>query len=159
MDPASELRATISELDKGQKRIAGLTTLNNTYGSRNSNSSRSSSRPGSSAAAAAAAAAASTAAAAAAGSSSSADVEQDAPYGSPVLTPAQQKLAAKLKRAEVAKPNYTIRLIASLLARHLLARTLACVLGAHTMATGCRYECCLPCSKLRQAGQQPTLMF
>uniref|UniRef100_A0A383VAF3 FAM194 C-terminal domain-containing protein n=1 Tax=Tetradesmus obliquus TaxID=3088 RepID=A0A383VAF3_TETOB len=101
MDPASELRATISALDKGQARIAGLTTLKHTYGSRSS--SRSSSRPGSSAPATAAAAAA------AAGDADTADAEQDAPYGSPVLTPAQQKLAAKLKRAEVAKPNYTIR--------------------------------------------------
>jgi hypothetical protein len=101
MDPASELQATISDLDKGQQRIAGLSTLKNTYGSRTS--SRSSSRPGSSASTLT-----STAAAAAAGYAL-ADAEQDAPYGSPVLSAAQQKLAAKLKRAEVAKPNYTIR--------------------------------------------------
>jgi hypothetical protein len=95
MDPASELRATISELDKGQQRIAGLTTLKHAYGSRSS-----SSRPGSSS---------STLTAAAAAGDSLADAEQDAPYGRPVLSPAQQKLAAKLKRAEVTKPNYTIR--------------------------------------------------
>jgi hypothetical protein len=104
MDPASELRATISELDKGQARIAGLTTLKHSYGSRVSSSSGS--RPGSSALI-------SPASAGAAAGDSTADVEWDAPYGSPVLTPAQQKLAAKLKRAEVAKPNYTIRLVSA----------------------------------------------
>jgi hypothetical protein len=101
MDPASELRATIIELDKGQQRIAGLTTVKHAYGSRSS--SRSSSRPGSSTSTLT-----SSASSAAAGDSL-ADAEQDAPYGSPVLSPAQQKLAANLKRAEVTKPNYTIR--------------------------------------------------
>ncbi|KAF6264847.1 hypothetical protein COO60DRAFT_1698002 [Scenedesmus sp. NREL 46B-D3] len=103
MDPASELRATICELDKGQARIAGLTTLKHAYGSRTS--SRSSSRPGSSASTLTAVAGG---AAAAVGGSTFLE-EQDAPYGCPVLTPAQQKLAAKLKRAEVAPPNYTVR--------------------------------------------------
>lgn len=90
----SPIRATIADLDQSQSRISGLTTLKQPlYGTSRCNSSSSSTRnsrerrPG-----------------------SVGGVRLgDAPYGSPELTPAQQKLAEKLRRAEVAKPCYTFK--------------------------------------------------
>lgn len=84
----SPIRATIGELDQSQWRIAGLTTLKQPlYGT--SRASSSSSRPES--------------------GSSVISGSADLPYGSVELSPAQQKLAKKLKRAEMQKAEYTLR--------------------------------------------------
>eukprot|EP00879_Flechtneria_rotunda_P016098 GHRR01016839.1.p1 GENE.GHRR01016839.1~~GHRR01016839.1.p1 ORF type:complete len:429 (+),score=176.18 GHRR01016839.1:945-2231(+) len=104
MAPDSIIRATISELDRGQQRIAGLTTFKQpSYGSSRASSSRCGSKPGSSRTASGAIGSSSNT------SNGDSAAAEDAPYGSPQLTPAQQKLAEKLKRAEVTKPKYTAR--------------------------------------------------